>query len=268
MYGSFLNQNDSAGIRNVIIEFTDADDSAIHKQYNMILQTAGETKTVSGTSTLSGTYQLKKNLYEEFPNSATLRYEIYAVDKAGNRTETPIFVEDFSSSTPTHQSLCGEIQNFCIYVDIIPDNYDNMIAGIPFFQLGEGGYARIWTYGHVERVRLNFGRMNSEAEKEIEKGLLDESYKLNRTLDVNSESCADFLCTSEEYGVGTKFLIPVYYPLKEVRELDDGTIEYEREIHSLSVTAIKNNCSASASAKYVVFDTISNDLHYHLWPIN
>jgi len=126
--------------------------------------------------------------------------------------------------------------------------------GDKYFQAGEFGTVKVWTYGYVEKVSLDYGIVNQEALYEIENGLLLPKYEMNREIDSDTSEC---LCVMDIEEIR----IPVYYPLAQ----KDGA--FVPEEHEVVITAHKKGHTTEVKDYYIIYDKISNDYHYSVWPL-
>lgn len=149
------------------------------------------------------------NTLLEFPYAALLDYEIKITDRAGN--------------IRTYKNAPGnEIRNFSIKAVLysaedeefnIPfDEYKttgmqnaNKGISVPYYQLGDVGYAKIWTVGYVSGVQFDFDReyntrqetIGTEMISEIRNGRVPEKYNLGVLSDTEFERILPYTAGQE-----------------------------------------------------------------------
>ena len=192
--GVYYSASDSSGIQGVYVAIHDINNTENAKIYKLALTNKTAT-TDYDNHVLSGHYELSVNLYAEFPEASTLMYRIYAVDNAGNVSDT---LDQFTITKPdgtTEDGIpegdvdtdldkptegIGILQNFSIKTVIYNDESDvyNVAEGETYFQVGDIGHVEVWTIGYTESVQLNFGEMGEEAKAEISSGNLQKMYHM------------------------------------------------------------------------------------------
>ncbi len=280
--GKFLYADDTSGIKSVVLTVYDIDKPSSMKTYVMPVKTT-VTPTKYDSHVLKGIYSISVDLYSDFPDAGELMYTITTTDYAGNVstgdiTTTELLNVGFGfvygdielSNIYVTKSLTGFLQNFCIYTEIYNEDDKWNKGTSTYFQSGEFGYVKIWTHGYVDSVMLDFGKVNEESEWEIANDLLENKYKLNRVVPLNSTSKGSYLCGPEAtFGPdGTWLRIPTYYELEPDGNFNpDGTPTYTPEKHTMYVYAEKNGYDNYYTDEFILYDTISNDVHYRVWPL-
>lgn len=165
-FGEYTAANDSSGIYGVYVRFYDANDptcktlkiakmSRIAKPTNYPSENPvdwpADVSTMYDGHRLVSTWRVNLNTYLEFPNVSVLKYEVYAVDYAGNVTDI--------NYGPDHETKEGYLINYSIRTSIRNDTDTSMnfSEGLTHFYPGQYGHVRIWTVGFVDTVEMDFG---------------------------------------------------------------------------------------------------------------
>lgn len=192
--GQFYDVTDTSGIQGVYVTVTDLSNSSITKTYKLPLITTKKS-TKYDSNVIEGVYELNIDLYAEFPKSAILKYTIYVVDNAGNKTDAmdklqtntageliqqlplntvgPVYVAD-------HMEGSGLLQNYTIktvlYNDM--DAKYNIAEGASHFKPGDEGHFEVWTVGYVNRIQMDFNTVGQDVKENIQNGIIDSKYNL------------------------------------------------------------------------------------------
>lgn len=182
--GDYVSKADSSGIYGVFVRVMDADNNSVAKVYRAGLLSRTATTDNADQHTLEGVYQLKVNLYKEFPQATNVVYYIYAVDYAGNRSElttvSTLSRGQVQTGTPGYEIGIGSFPNFTIKTVIRNDEGEEYNAGEgeTYFQVGDIGHLEVWTVGYVENIDLDFGDVGRESAKEILNGTNPSKFSL------------------------------------------------------------------------------------------
>lgn len=172
-------------------------------------------------------------------------------------------------------------------------------TNIPYYQLGDVGYAEIWTVGYVPKVQFNFAAFGdnagTEMVNEIKDGTMPEKYNLGVTYDTDYDRILPYTAGNAvpvsyasadaagipfatHYGVteksrldgrweenGSAIRMPAYLPLQqEGIDKYDSLPVYKSEFHSADFYALKKQWRDTSSAGYIIYDTRGNDTHYRI----
>jgi hypothetical protein len=168
-YGELVSSaKDSSGIAGVFLRVKDMNGTT-EIIYPMTNESITE-NTQDGTGIYQGIWTVSTNLYADFPMADELDYEIFAVDRAGNVSDTIGNLSDQVTGTPV-----GYLINFSAKTIIKNDtNLDfNLGEGLTHFFVGDYGHVDIWTVGFVSDVEMEFGAVGIEAINEINNGVAD-----------------------------------------------------------------------------------------------
>lgn len=168
-YGELVSSaKDSSGIAGVFLRVKDMNGTT-EIIYPMTNESITE-NTKDGTGIYQGIWTVSTNLYADFPMADELDYEIFAVDRAGNVSDTIGNLSDQDTGTPV-----GYLINFSAKTIIKNDtNLDfNLGEGLTHFFVGDYGHVDIWTVGFVSDVEMEFGAVGIEAINEINNGVAD-----------------------------------------------------------------------------------------------
>lgn len=166
---------------------------------------------------------------------------------------------------------------------------------VPYFQLGDFGYVEVWTIGYVDKIQLDFDvngqdTIGKEMDSEISANKVPEKYalgsqskkryilstKADAVLGTGRPNRDDGVPYASHYGVseealaawqdeGTSIRIPLYYKLvPDGTKKDDGSDNYQAELHTAAVYAWKNGWKDTSLAEYVIYDTRADDVHYRV----
>lgn len=194
----------------------------------------------------------------------------------------------------------GEPTIIAVPLDIEASTSNAITAktNIPYFQLGDIGYVDIWTVGYVSAIQFNFSTLGdnvgTEMINEIEKGFVPPKYNLGVIYDTKYERRVPYqsgeklavsyapdnngVYFATHYGVneaidtqngwlseGTSIRIPPYLLLvQDGISQDDQTPTYESELHPAAFYALKGQWKDASTARYVIYDTRANDIHYRI----
>lgn len=180
-YGELVSSaKDSSGIAGVFLRVKDMNGTT-EIIYPMNNESITE-NTKDGTGIYQGIWTISTNLYADFPMADELDYEIFAVDRAGNVSDTIGNLSDQDKGTPV-----GYLINFSAKTIIKNDtNTDfNLGEGLTHFFVGDYGHVDIWTVGFVSDVEMEFGAVGVEAINEINNGVADMHNMGARAYDPN-----------------------------------------------------------------------------------
>ena len=182
-YGKYTDDRDSSGIYGVYVTLTDTQNPQYTRTYPMDLASTDK-KNSENSAPIEATYTTRIDTYLEFPYATELEYEIYAVDRAGNKTEDP---DNLEGKNDNHKSPKGRFTNFSIKTVIKNDSNAelNLGEGMAHFFVGEYGHVDIWTVGFVEAVEMDFGAIGGEMISEILAGVEDTHNMGARSIDPN-----------------------------------------------------------------------------------
>lgn len=281
--GEYVASGDSSGIKQVVLRIMDADDHSSYKDYDLgyKVSTAKECDNTD-KGLLEAEFGLKINTFADFPEAVYLTYEIKIVDNADNEAYYACMdgneIPNFSVKAVMYSNEDTEFNDKTIVeaIDKRTGITKNIETSIPYMQLGDFGYVKVWTIGYVQSIRMDYSStsfaedMGDEMVDEIKKGKIPSKYNLGILSDTNYQrdvliSKADRILTSypdvggvpyaAKYGVkesdpdingykwleaGTSVRIPLYYKLvADGTKKEDGQDNYFPEIHNGVVYGIK-----------------------------
>ena len=166
---------------------------------------------------------------------------------------------------------------------------------VPYFQLGDFGYMEVWTVGYVEKIQMDFDvngqeTIGKEMDAEITSSKVPGKYaigsqnkkryvlysKADAVVGTGHSNRDDGVPYASHYGLseetsaawldeGTSIRMPLYYALTpDGTKKDDGTDNYESELHTTAAYAWKNGWKDTSLAEYVIYDTRADDVHYRV----
>ena len=166
---------------------------------------------------------------------------------------------------------------------------------VPYFQLGDFGYMEVWTVGYVEKIQMDFDvngqeTVGKEMDAEITSSKVPGKYaigsqnkkryvlysKADAVVGTGHSNRDDGVPYASHYGLseetsaawldeGTSIRMPLYYALTpDGTKKDDGTDNYESELHTTAAYAWKNGWKDTSLAEYVIYDTRADDVHYRV----
>lgn len=181
-YGKYTAKEDSSGLYGVYVSVTDGNNDTNFAVYKMN-QDIAHSETLIDSHVLRADYSITLNLKSRFPDATKLVYRIYAVDNAGNITETTNLIEntydnnghviiDHSLSPDErntyieqigHSTIFGTIDNGEIITALYAEESaelnqltDDGITPTGFFRIGDFGHIDIWTVGYVKTITWDF----------------------------------------------------------------------------------------------------------------
>lgn len=285
--GATYNTSDSSGIKGAYVLVEDFEDPSKAKIYTMTCTQS--TNTLYDNHVLTGSYELKVNLYKEFPDSALLSYKIFVIDNAGNMSMSASATQNIgnsSSNRETSEQIHGFLKNFTaatfIYND--EDAIFNIADNEVYFQTGSTGHVEVWVVGCADSVQFDFKGMGTIAKEEIQAGNLQASLNLGilepgwtRILPASISTNITGASSNgkplvQRYHIngwesnGTSILIPPGYQLTPNGRLnDDGTPQYYWELHNYDVLVKKGNQIITVSGSYILWSDKSTDVHYRVY---
>lgn len=249
-YGAYLDDKDASGLYGVYVNVYDPTKIGVNKTFK--LNKYQQMDTTSEGEVIKGIYGLTVDLYSEFPESSLLIYKLYAVDNAGNASETMSHVEtngntglptgDATGDTTNKTEWVGLLNNTSIATAIystVDDAYnvapeimedpDNNIFRETYFKTGEVGRVEVWTIGYIDDISLDFGDIGKESMAEIVSGKLLPKYNLG----------VDKTVSSEYIRVLSNTIADVVYP--EFFEVYDATTKTIKQITAISNEELYNS---------------------------
>lgn len=206
-YGAFTDKTDSSGIYGVYASFTNAGDDTDFAVYKLNCDSV-TANTLTDGNILRANYLTTVNLKSRFPDATKLIYRIYAVDNAGNVTETTnlienvfdkqgnIVIHDDIEDIPGyieeigHSTIFGTIANGEIITAFYSEEdgelnqlTDGELTPTGFFRTGDFGHIDIWTVGYIKTLTWDFDGlgtdiMGTEAKSEIERGQIHPQFNM------------------------------------------------------------------------------------------
>lgn len=301
--GEYKDRNDSSGIQAVYIKIIGENTGTII--YDKLDLISNGIKNAEDSAYISGTYSKTFNFMLMFPNDANVKAEIYAIDNAGNTSDYVKNITDLKFNTfsirvvaYSDEDACfnqnintgdvyfktgdyGHIEIWTIgYVESVSLDFLSLgneavkeIASgnlLPIYNLGstENGslYTREVSYTIGQQITVNTGIVNNNA-----KGIpyaIHYNYLSSYDSITKDPITQNLVYNNRKWlNEGLSMRIPPYYKLKENKELlnSDGTPSYYPEIHEFIATAHKDNALCNSTAKFVIWDTRSSDIHYRLY---
>lgn len=187
--------------------------------------------------------------------------------------------------------------------NILEDDSNGKLTVTPYFMTGDFGYIEAWTIGYVPSIKFDFNSIGLETVNEIKNGSIPRKYnlgilsdtaymreinasqatKINANIpDYNGVAFASHYGMTEKalieakssisffdrFGInGTVIRIPPYYKLvSDGSKREDGTTNYQWEVHKANIIAIKGHGKhqANSEAVYVIWDSGSSDIHHRI----
>lgn len=200
--GEMTKKEDSSGIESFVVRLINSSDENDFKDYafNRVSGTEVNTFEFESSSSikaiLASKYDYKLNTFAEFPNAATLKYQITIVDRAGNKTiynnKPGNEIKNFSIKAVVHYAgVADEDANVVLSADgsnnnlnILQNDRNGNLITIPYLEAGDFGYIEAWTIGYVPEITFDFGDVGKESAKEILTNKLPRKYNLGITSDL------------------------------------------------------------------------------------
>ena len=214
-------KDDISGIEGYTLRVSDASDSSVSTELSFIPD--------------GSTYICKFNLYDSLPNAESIEQvhmKLIARDKLGNEATIPTTRYDFGT-LQTGMAIKAEDIG---YKNVgTADNYeyerDNFrveafieaVNGGTQFKAGQWGYIRIYTFGYIDAVEINFGSLMN---------YYNTMYDINPTLQKTTVNKKLSLMHTHEFAVPL-YCVESSFNDTKVMGHKDGSSEYRYVVYNI-----------------------------------
>lgn len=303
--GAYKDVNDSSGIQAVYIKITGNDTNDIIYDKLDLIKDGTEKRNAEDSAYIYGRYAKTYNFMTLFPEDTSVKAEIYIVDNAGNTSESIKDISDLTFTTFSIRTVAYSDEDACFnqdintgdvyfktgdyghievwtigYVENVSFNFlslgdesvKEIVSGLllPIYNLGstENGsmYERKVSYTIGSQIIVNTGIANTNS-KNIPYAM-HYTYKASYDEAVIDNITGNLIYKNRKWcNDGLSIRIPPYYKMKENPSIpnEDGTPSYYPEVHEFIATAHKGTSTKDTTAKFVLWDTRSSDIHYRLY---